>query len=123
MTRRLNWDKAKSDKLKGGPTHDSGGRGPDEMVSEPEHQVWWGDKTAEQRADSTEALTREMAEAFARGRAETKARQKGFRDALISPEVKALLKQSAARARRREQLSQELFSKPKLKANKKKPRR
>lgn len=120
MNKRLDWDKAKSDKLKGRSSNIADV----DMISETEHQEWWGGKTGEQRAVSKEVLEKQMADVFSRDTPTTvKGKPRDVADAFVSPKIKALLKQTEARSLRREQISKELFSRPKTKAKRPKSKR
>ena len=99
MSRLRDWDKAKSDKLKGMASEPADV----DMRHEPEHQAWWYGKTGKQRMASKEALKKQMVDAFGRGRPAVAERPKEVVDALISPKIKALLAELAAARRRLEQ--------------------
>ena len=83
-------------------------------------------RQAKQPSTSKGSLKQQMADAFSRGRPAVEERPKEVVDALISPKIKALLKQAAASARRREQrelrISQGLPL-PKRQAKRTKPKR
>ena len=117
--RRLDWYKAKSDKLKGMPSEPADM----DMLSEPEHHAWWRGKTREERAASKEALQKQMADAFSRGRPMAAERPKEVADGLTSPRINALLAEAASAARRHEQwFSRGLKRRPKARAKLAKPR-
>jgi len=105
MSRRLDWDKAKSDRLKGMPSEPADV----DMVHEPDHQHWWLGKSRKQRAASKAALEKQMADAFGRdGPVIVKPPTK-----VISPRIKALLAELEAARRRREQRFKEAFGRGK----------
>ena len=116
MTKRLDWDKAKSDRIKGWHFEPAD----TDMVHEPEHQDWWCRKSSAGRAASRKKVEKEMADAFSRGHPTGIIRPKEVISALISPAIKKLLEQSTARAQKREQISQGLFSRAKAKTKKRK---
>jgi|HubBroStandDraft_1064217.scaffolds.fasta_scaffold1297556_1 hypothetical protein len=95
MSWRLDWNKAKSDKLKGLPSEPADV----DMVHEPEHQDWWLGKSRKQRAASKAALEKQMAEAFGRDGPVVVNPPTN----VISPKIRALLAELEAARRRREQ--------------------
>jgi hypothetical protein len=119
MSGRLDWDKAKSDKLKGMSSEPADV----DMCHEPEHQAWWYSKTRKQRVISKESLNKQMADAFSRGEPPVKERSKEVVAALISPKIKALLAELAAKTRRQELRISQGLPLSKKRAKRTKPRR
>jgi hypothetical protein len=118
MSRRLDWDKAKSDKLKGMPSEPADV----DMRHEPEHQAWWYGKTRKERATSKEALKAQMAEAFGRGRPAAAVRPKEVVAALISPKIKALLAELERRRKEKNRVISQGPRRPKARTKSAKPR-
>ncbi len=105
MTKRMDWEKAQFDSRFAGAAFEPAD--PD-MNHEPEHQEWWGEKSAREKREARERVERELAEAFKRGRPEAQQRPKEVISALISPKVKALLAEANAAQRRREKREQKI---------------
>ncbi len=100
MARRLDFDRARSETISRMPSRLAD---PD-MLSEPEHQAWWGGKNRKQRKAAVQALEKQMGEAFGRGKPAGAKRPKVVVSAFIRPRIKALLAQLESASRRREQL-------------------
>ena len=103
MTKRMDWEKARFESRFAGAVFKPADP---EMNHEPEHQEWWGAKSAGEKREAKERVERELAEAFQRGRPEGQQRPKEVVSALISPKVKALV--AEADQRRREKREQKI---------------